>query len=243
MSCHRYTEALVDHACGAEITADAAAHLQACGACRRMFDEQRHLLQDLDRELEVALAIEPSARFAAGAMARVEYSAVRSRTIAWRSAAAAAAAILILAALGSLRFVDRRPADRQEPAPPLAASPALVEDRTPSTVAPSAHTGGASRLATVRRRSERTTAFLPDRGDGVDADIVVPAERSLALERYLALVRRGALDTSALAHSDRTGVAAPADLVIAPLSVEAIVETDGENEIGPSVDRRGPSSR
>ena len=118
MSCDRYTEAIVDHACGAEITADAAAHLQRCDACRRMFDEQRHLLQDVDRELEVALAIEPSARFVAGAMAKVEDSAVRSRTIAWRSAAAAAAAVLILAALGSLRFVDRRPADRQEPASP-----------------------------------------------------------------------------------------------------------------------------
>ena len=69
MSCDRYTVAIVDHACGAEIPADAATHLRTCGACSRLFDEQRRLLQDLDQELQRALAIEPSARFLPDAMA------------------------------------------------------------------------------------------------------------------------------------------------------------------------------
>jgi hypothetical protein len=34
-----------------------------------MFDEQRHLLQDLDQELQRALAIEPSSRFVPDVMA------------------------------------------------------------------------------------------------------------------------------------------------------------------------------
>jgi hypothetical protein len=220
MSCDRYTEAIVDHACGAEIAADAAAHLKACAACRRLFDEQRRLLQNMDRELEVALAIEPSARFVAGAMARAEYSAVRSRTIAWRSAAAAAA-VLVLVTLGSLRFLDRRPADRHEPAALPAASPALVEHRTPSSVAPSASAGDASGSEPVRRRRERAT-LVRDQGRRLEVEVVVPAGQSRAIERYLSLVRRGALDTSALVSSDTTGAATPADLVIAPLSVEAI---------------------
>ena len=81
MSCDRYTGAIVDHACGAEISADAAAHLKVCAACSRTFDEQRRLLQDLDQELQVALAIEPSARFVADVMTGVERSAQRRRAI------------------------------------------------------------------------------------------------------------------------------------------------------------------
>ena len=107
MSCDRYTSAIVDHACGAEIAADAAAHLKVCAACSSMFDEQRRLLQDLDQELQVALAIEPSARFVADAMAGMQRSAQRRRAIIWWSAPVAAAAVLVLLALGSLRFGEQ----------------------------------------------------------------------------------------------------------------------------------------
>lgn len=241
MSCDRYTGAIVDHACGAEIAADAAAHLRGCAVCSRMFDEQRRLLQDLDQELQIALAIEPSARFLAEAMAGVERSARRWRKIMWWSAPATAAAVLILVTLGSLRLGERRPADRHEPAALHTASSALAGDRTTSNAAPSANAGGAPRLAAARRRSsESTKVVVREPGSRVEADVVVPAAQSRALERYLTLVRRGALDASALANSDRTGVAAPTDLIIAPLSVEALAVTDVESGIGPGVDRRGP---
>ena len=128
MSCDRYTDAIVDHACGAEIAADAAAHLKVCAACSRTFDEQRRLLQDLDQELQVALAIEPSARFVADAMAGMQRSAQRRRAIIWWSAPLAAAAVLVLLALGSLRFGEQRPADRHEPAAVQTASSARAAD-------------------------------------------------------------------------------------------------------------------
>jgi hypothetical protein len=245
MSCDRYTVAIVDHACGAEIPADAATHLRTCGACSRLFDEQRRLLQDLDQELQRALAIEPSARFLPDAMAGVERSALRSRRIMWWIAPAAAAAALVLVTVTALRFGEQRPAGRHEPAAPPAASSAPAGERTTSNVTPSAPAQGASRQATARRRGERTktvertTTLTRDHGSRLHADVVVPAGQSRAIERYLSLVRRGALDTSALADSDRTSAATPADLVIAPLSVEAIDVPDGESEIGPSVDRRG----
>ena len=69
------------------------------------------------------------------------------------------------------------------------------------------------------------------------------ADQSRAIARYLALVRRGALDTSAIVSADVTGVAAPTDLVIAPLSVDPLAVTDVENGVGPGVDRREPGSR
>ena len=77
MSCDRHTIAIVDHACGAEIAAEAAAHLETCAACRRLFDEQQRRLQDLDQELEVMLTIDPSERFVPGVMARVADRAMK----------------------------------------------------------------------------------------------------------------------------------------------------------------------
>ena len=150
MSCDRYTAAIVDHACGAEIAADAAAHMRTCGICGRMFDEQRRLLQDLDEELQRALSIEPSARFVPDAMAGVERSALRSRKMMWWSASVAAAAALVLVAVGALRFGEVR----HEPATLPTTSSAVAEDHATSSAATSAQAGGAPRLATAQRRSD-----------------------------------------------------------------------------------------
>mgnify|MGYP006337241085 CR=1 FL=1 len=92
MSCDRHTDAIVDHACGAEIAADAAAHLDGCAACRRMFDEQLRLVRDLDEQTALALEIDPSPRFVPEALARVDRAAFGRRTTMWWGGAAAAAA-------------------------------------------------------------------------------------------------------------------------------------------------------
>ena len=242
MSCDRYTGAIVDHACGAEIATDAAAHLQACAECRRMFDEQRRWLQDLDQELHVALAIEPSARFVAEAMAGVDRSANRWRTVVWWSApVAAAAAVLVLLTLGSLRFADRRPGDRHEPAALQTAAPARVGEGPSSTVAPSAPAQNPPRL-TAARRSNGERMKGGDRMKGAREatglpEVVVSDAQSRAIDRYMTLVRRGALHTSPLPNSNRTEVTAPTDLVIAPLSVDVLVVPNGEGGTGSGADR------
>ena len=56
----------------------------------------------------------------------------------------------------------------------------------------------------------------------------------------MTLVRRGALDTSALANSEKTDVTAPHDLVIAPLSVDVLVVPNGESGTGSGADRSEP---
>ncbi len=132
MSCDRHTDAIVDHACGADIAAEAAAHLDGCAACRRMFDEQRRLLQDLDERLALALSIEPSPRFVPEVLARVERSAFRRPQAMWWGGAAAAAAVLLIVTFGSLRSGERRGGDRHAAAAPASASSAPVVDRTPS---------------------------------------------------------------------------------------------------------------
>jgi hypothetical protein len=243
MSCERHTSAIVDHACGAEIAADAAAHLEACDACGRMFDEQLRLLQDLDHQLEEALAIQPSARFVPDVLARVERPAFGWRKMLWWSpAAATAAAVLMLVTFGSLRSGEQRSADRPNPAASSRVSSAPVAGHTPSEAVPPTRPEAMSR-PTVQRRRAALARGVVERPSGVEPHVLVPAAQSLAIARYLALVRRGELDTSALARSNETDIVVPTDLVIPPLSVEDLAGADVDNGIGPDVDRRGPESR
>jgi hypothetical protein len=240
MSCDRHTDAIIDHACGADITAEAAAHLDGCAACRRVFDEQRRLVQDLDGQLALALEVEPSPRFVPGVLARVERPAFGVRGGMWWAGAAAAAVVVMIVTFGSLRSPERRSDDQHAAAVPSAVSPVPIADRTPSRVAPSPGPGVKSRQAEPRRREDgRRTAAT--RLGPIEADVVVPATESRTLARYLALVRRGALDASTLPGPDDTSVAAPVELVIAPLAVDTLAVTDVVAGIGP-VDRE-PETR
>ncbi len=126
MSCDRYTDAIVDHACGAELAAEAAGHLRGCAACRRMFEEQRRVLQGLDDDLQEVLAIEPSAWFEAQTLAGLERSPIRRKGTVWWLGLAAAAAVVILGTLVAIRSGDHQPLDRQEAAGRPVAPPANV---------------------------------------------------------------------------------------------------------------------
>jgi hypothetical protein len=231
MSCDRHTDAIVDHACGAEIAADAAAHLDGCGACRRMFDEQARMVRDLDEQMAVALAIEPSPRFVPEVRARVERSAVGRRTTTWWGGAAAAAAVLMLVTFGSMRYGERR--GDEQPAAAVASiltAPAVSPTAPPTT--PSASPGPASGPIDSRRRVPRPRRIV-ERPSRIATDVVVPASESRALARYLALVRGGALDASTFPSSDGIGAEAPTELVIVPLALDALTVTDVKAGIGP----------
>ncbi len=162
MSCDRHTDAIVDHACGADIAAEAAAHLDGCTACRRMFDEQLRLVRDLDGQMALALEIEPSPRFVPEARARVERAALGRRTTMWWGGAAAAAAVLMLVTFGSLRSGEQQGEEQ-----PAAAVASIVP-------APVAEPHGAA-----------DDAVGESRGD-VPADRFAPARASPAGHRGLA---------------------------------------------------------
>ncbi len=183
MSCERHTSAIVDHACGAEIAAEAAAHLSVCEGCRAMFDEQRRLLQDLDQELKQALEIEPSTRFVPDVLARVERSAFRRRRMLWWSPAAAAA-VLVLVAFGSLQFGERRAAERQNPA---AAATGLAgvpcEPHAVGGCAAGQSSGGPPDRDAPPASITRTAASGGPAG--VEIDVAAPAAQSRAIARYL----------------------------------------------------------
>lgn len=241
MSCDRHTDAIIDHACGADITAEAAAHLDGCGACRRVFDEQGRLVRDLDEQLARALEVEPSPHFVPGVLARVARSTVGVRDAMWWAGAAAAAAVVMSVTFGSLRSTERRSEDHHAAVLPSNLPSLPVADLTPSPLAPFPSPEETSRPVDSRRRVERPRSVV-GRPGGIEADVVVPAEESRALARYLALVRRGALDVSTLPSPDETGVAAPVEIVIAPLAVDTLAVTDVKAGIGP-VNRREPGTR
>ena len=108
MSCQRYADAIVDHACGAELGPDAAAHLTVCRECRQRLDEQRRLVNGMDAELQAALAIEPSPRFTADVLARVERRSQGSRRWVWWTTPAVAAAVLALVGVVLINEGQRR---------------------------------------------------------------------------------------------------------------------------------------
>ena len=200
MSCARHTSAIVDHACGAEIAADAAAHLEGCAACRRVFEEQLGLMQTLDGQLAQALDIQPSPRFVPEVIARVEHAAARKRTVMWWTAPAAAAAVVILVTFGSLRSGERRAADSKE-APILSAAASAPADPTPSANASSRNPGEEPRPALSRRRgqspAQRRRAATTRRGErhrsgrAAAGGGALPHPRALGRTRYVCPRPRG----------------------------------------------------
>jgi hypothetical protein len=230
MSCERYSAAIVDHACGADLPVEARAHLAGCARCEALFDEQRRLIAGLDAELSAVIAIDPSPQFAPRVRAAVEATAVASHRHRWLwlgGFAATAAAALIVASLPAEHAMA-------PPAPPVAfgamqqSETGIVEsalDRAPRPPTPLRRTA-ASELNTA-------SAHTPPEPEV----IVSPAQRA-AVDRYVAMFRAGSLETSALATSPQPLLAPPSDLVVAPLEVEPMAVPGGDVSTTGAVERR-----
>jgi hypothetical protein len=126
MSCERFRDAITDHACGAEISAEAAAHLAGCADCRDAFDANRRALADVNAELERALSVAPSPEFVSRLHAHI-----RVQKSPWAMPAGlAAAAVLVIAVFIAWRTADRQPS-ASVAAPAALASPAVAAGTPP----------------------------------------------------------------------------------------------------------------
>jgi len=214
MSCERYAQAIEDHACGADLAAAAAAHLDSCMRCAAAFEAQRRAVEDLDAELQRGVAIDPSAAFAPGVRAGIDRASSAGYRLAWLAAPlAVGAAIAIAVLVGAPGDRPAAPATPPKPAPAPASS--TIARATPDPTAPVPAAPVAERVATDRRRRSRA---IPR---PAEPEIIVPPGQARALARYMALVRRGTIDAAVLIQPP-TELQAPADLVVDPLTVAPI---------------------
>jgi hypothetical protein len=237
MSCERFDVAITDHACGAAIAPDAQRHLETCDQCRSRFDEQRRAMQALDVELAQALAIAPSRGFEQMVHVRVQQMATAPLRPIWWAALATAAAAVIVIGLVAIRSTD-------EPAIPAAGQ--VVQAQPPGSrvpaidPAPAANAGAPLETGRANAaRRDRLTQTPPRRRvkpSLPEAEVIVASEHVRALERYMTLVRSGALVTSNLNGQTEIG-GEPSPLVVAPLNVEPLTVS----EVGPGTSPdRGP---
>ena len=227
MSCDRYATAIADHACGADLTPDAAAHLGTCAACAAKLADQQRAMDGLDADIRQLVAIEPSPFFVERVRAGVSTPPGRSWLRIWGWSAAAAAAVLLI---GVLLLTG----DRQQPSPaPVRAEatpprqPPVVDDRT------TAVENGKKSPAPARR-----TVPEPARAKGpaaipTEPEVLVPQDQMRAVQRYLALMRSGRLDTSRLVETAADDPA-PAELVVDPLAIAPLAVTDIDSSTPPS---------
>lgn len=180
---------------------------------REPFDQP--LVDEFERELRDALAIEPSPDFARQVRARI--ASRRPSRMRW-TVGFAAAAVCVLA-LGLRMWV--RSGDVRPDAPQNATHRDVhlnADVRLKATVAPVEQSSETSRTTRVESR--------PAPGRSPEPEVIVPPDRALALARFLELAREGAVTEETL--KTVAAAAAPATLEIKPLVVAPIALPDIE---------------
>ena len=234
MSCDRYTAALADHACGADLSPEVEAHLASCVGCAARLARQRRAVEGLDAELQQLVAVEPSPFFVERVPAHVSESPARRPTRLWWWSAAAAAAVMALAAF---LLSD----DRQQPA----SAPVHADATTPlpsSTVTDQPSSAVVRDLPPpVEQRPRHSVRAQRQPATAAEPKVLVPPGQMQAVERYVALLRSGRLDTSALQPAASVDPV-PAELVLGPLEIDPM--TVEEIDATPSaVERRHEQER
>lgn len=224
MSCQRYATAIADHACGADLAPEVAAHLETCVRCASQLAAQRRTIDDLDAELQQMVAVEPSPFFVQRVQAHVMTSPDRRSFRAWWWSAAVAAAAIVLAVL--FLSVDRRP-----PAPIQARTitppPAPAAKNEPPTIvatAPSRKEAPVSRYQPSQ--PQRRVAKPPE------PEVLVPKDQMRVVDRYMALVRSGSLDTTTLASDTDPST----EMIVNPLDIKPIVVVEINPATSPAVE-------
>ena len=179
---------------------------------REPFDQA--LVDEFERELRDALAIEPSTDFARQVRARI--ASRRPSQIRWTVGFAAAAVCVLALGLGMwVRSADVRP-----DAPQNARHRDVhlnADVRLKAIVAPVERSSETSRTTRVESRP------APDRIP--EPEVIVPPDRALALARFLELTRKGAVSDETLAPIAAATSAATLEikpLIVAPIPVAEI---------------------
>jgi hypothetical protein len=233
MSCERYAPAIDDHACGADLAPDAAAHVASCVGCAGRLAQQRRAVAGLDVELQQMLAVEPSPFFAQRVHAHVMTSRARQSFRAVRWGALAAAAAIVVAAL--LLRVDRQPpaAIQVQTETPPATPPPTATDPREKLVAPPPSPKESPVTSPQRVQSERRLAKAPE------PEVLVPPDQKRAIARYMTLLRSGELGSTNLSDALQSTDAPSSLLDVVPLAVSPLAVKTIDTEVAPGAERPG----
>jgi hypothetical protein len=196
MSCARHADAILEHALGEPASLELQAHLRECETCRAALEHERQLVGSIDNELRATLDVAPSPEF----LPRVRQAAAsetETRSAPWLRW------LLPVAAMLAVVTWLRQPT----PVPPQPAATLSVAPRReiPVPVPAATVTPAPPRTAAVRRPAPR----LPQ------PEVLVPPGEEALLRRFVATLRAGRVDGTALVQPE---AAPPPDLGIAPLA-------------------------
>lgn len=175
---------------------------------------------DLERDLAVLLAVEPSPAFAAGVRARL---ADDGDSRGWMRWALAAAAVVVVIAGAMLTWTSGTSAPELAP-PTLTRAANPVVSASPTADEP---------LKVVRKQRTRMARAV---GQGAtDPEVIIDPALNLAMQRLLGAAQQGRADAEALDAALKRSDALPQDLSVAPVVVDDVVVPViklGESQIG-----------
>ena len=238
MSCERYAAAIDDHACGADLAPEVAAHVASCVGCAGRLAQQRRAIEGLDAELQQMLAVEPSPFFVQRVQAHVTTSPAKRSFRTWWWGAAAVAAAIVLAVL--LLTVGRQP-------------PAAIQVQTDTPAAIPTTAGKAEPRRLVADSSTpkevpvtRPRALQPQRrfAKAPEPEVLVPSDQRQAIGRYMTLLRSGELGATNLSDALQSATDSSSLLDVAPLAVTPLaVKTIDTGSAGAERPGEGTSSK
>ena len=197
---------------------------------REHFDQR--VVEDFERELREALAIEPSPDFARQVRARI---AARRAPVMWLRFALPIAAMCVLA-VGLMIWMNREK-DVVQLKPDATVKASTVNAPTvKASVAPEGSNLDTSKAASGFSRTLSAPVRIRPKAEPLpEPEIIVPPDRALALARLLELARSGSLNEEKLkpvASARPPATLEIAPLVVAPLSIPELETPSGTAQGG-----------
>jgi hypothetical protein len=187
----------------------------------------------LERDIERALAVDPSPEFVARVRARIaEEPARSSRRFGWLFAGVAATAVATASAIAIFVLSPARPIS--PPNAPHLASRSITSSIVVPDVGPTAGPAKAGyyvRTATGRGDSNRYVVSGFSRTDTTaDSEPLFDPRETMALQRLIAGVREARVNLAPLLKEPPMAPQPLEDLVIAPITIEPLVPGGVEGE-------------
>ena len=190
---------------------------------REQFDQR--LIEECERELRDALAIEPSPDFARQVRARI---AARPAPVVWWRFALPIAATCVMA-VGFTVWMNREK-EKDVRLTPEATVKAAVAPQGSNEDTSKVDTSKANTSLVGSGFSRTLTTTSPQSTPAPEPEIIVPPDRALALARLLELTRNGSLNEETL--KPVAAARPPAELEIKPLVVAPILIPELETPSG-----------